>query len=346
MAQNKNHHFVPKCHFKPFSLNEEGLCINAYHARSGKVIRNASISGQCSKNYFYGEDNKLEKALQGMEGLHASAIRNVQGRNGRPADDELFSFLRFTLLQHLRTEQAMLKIKQMQQQMIDTAFAGDAAQPYKPLPLSQREIIRMAMSILKNSSDVVDDLKSVVVRNESDIEFITSDDPAIHTNRYHIQRLGRTNFGLGNAGAMIALPLSPKLLFLAYDGGCYTIPDKVGGVVAISKRSEVRSLNRFQILNCGSCLFFSNLDMGDEVEEQFKENQESRIETWSSIEELVEVAEGVFRAAVSAEEAQQGSSLMHTSSQNPIPSGWPSFLKFRSPARVVDTGTAAGIKRR
>ncbi|TIL65365.1 DUF4238 domain-containing protein [Mesorhizobium sp.] len=345
MAQNKNHHFVPRCHFKPFSLNEAGICIHAYHATSGKMIKNASISGQCSKNYFYGEDNKLETALQGLEGMHATAIRNVQGRNGRSENDELFSFLRFSLLQHLRTEQAMRKIQQAQQQLVDTAFAGEAAQAQKPPPLSQREIIRMAMVILKDAADVADDLKTVIVRNESDLEFITSDDPAIHTNKYHIQRLGRTNFGLSNAGAMIILPLSPKLLFLAYDGGCYTIPDKTGAVVSLAKRSDIRSLNRFQILNCASCLFFSNLDMADEVQEQFKENQESRITTWSTIEELVEFADGRYRAVISSEESE-ASEMLHTSARYPIPRGWPSFLKFRNPVRVMDTGTGAGIRRR
>ncbi|MBZ9774383.1 DUF4238 domain-containing protein [Mesorhizobium sp. CO1-1-8] len=345
MAQNKNHHFVPKCHFKPFSLNEEGLCVHAYHAPSGKVIKNASISGQCSKNYFYGEDNKLETALQGMEGLHATAIRNIQSRNGKSKDDELFSFLRFTLLQHLRTEQAMRRIQQAQQQLIDTAFAGEAGQVHKPPPLSQREILRMAMVILKDAADVVDDLKTVVVRNESDVEFITSDDPAIHTNRYHIQRLGRTNFGLSNSGAMLLLPLSPKFLFLAYDGGCYTIPDKVGTIVSLSSRSDIQGLNRLQILNCASCLFFSNINMADEVQEQFKENQKSRISTWSAIEELVEFAEGKYRAVVSSEESA-ASEMLHTSALFPVPSGWPSFLKFRNPVRVVDTGTGAGIRRR
>lgn len=344
MAQNKNHHFVPRCHFKPFSLNGEGLCVNAYHAPSGKLIKNASISGQCSKNYFYGEDNKLEIALQGMEGIYASAIRNVQGRDGSPADDELFGFLRFSLLQYLRTEQAVRKVREMQKQLLDTVFAGEDAQAHKPPVLSQREILHIVMSILAKESDVVDDLKSVIVRNQSDIEFVTSDDPAIHTNRYYIQRLAGTNFGLSNAGAIMMLPLSPKLLFLAYDGGSYTIPDKAGGVVSLSKRTEIRSLNRFQFLNCGSCLFFSNPNMGDEVEEQFKENQGSRIEAWATVEELFEVSKGRFRRAASAEEAQK-SNLVHSSTKYPIPNGWPSFLKFRNPVRVVETGTAAGVRR-
>lgn len=87
--------------------------------------------------------------------------------------------------------------------------------------------------------------------------------------------------------------------------------------------------------------------MASKIAAQFEEDEASRIAVWSVVEELVEVAENTFRRARTAEEARGAThSIVHSSSRHPIPAGWPSFLKFRDPVRVVETGTGAGVIRR
>ena len=38
MPDNKNHHYVSRCHFKPFTLNEEGKAINLYTSVKQRLI--------------------------------------------------------------------------------------------------------------------------------------------------------------------------------------------------------------------------------------------------------------------------------------------------------------------
>ena len=87
--------------------------------------------------------------------------------------------------------------------------------------------------------------------------------------------------------------------------------------------------------------------MASKIAAQFGEDEASRIAAWSVVEELIEVAENTFHRARTAEEARGAKrTIVHSSSRHPIPAGWPSFLKFRDPIRVVETGTGAGVVRR
>lgn len=55
MAFNKNQHFVPKVHLRPFSLDGENLSISLINLRQMKPIPNAPVKNQCSSDYFYGK---------------------------------------------------------------------------------------------------------------------------------------------------------------------------------------------------------------------------------------------------------------------------------------------------
>ena len=52
MADNKNQHYVPRVHLKPFTLDGEGLAINLLNIDRMKPISNAPVKNQCSGDYF------------------------------------------------------------------------------------------------------------------------------------------------------------------------------------------------------------------------------------------------------------------------------------------------------
>ncbi|MCF6263399.1 MAG: DUF4238 domain-containing protein [Xanthomonadales bacterium] len=51
MATNKNQHFVPRCYLKAFSKDGEGLAINLFNIGRKRLIQNAPLKHQCSKNH-------------------------------------------------------------------------------------------------------------------------------------------------------------------------------------------------------------------------------------------------------------------------------------------------------
>ena len=99
MTSNKNQHFVPRCHLRPFTLGSEDAAISLFNLERKKLIPNAPVKNQCSKDYFYGTDEKLEKAIQAIESGYGQALREVlhdsrsltEGNNAYSGDrDRLF----------------------------------------------------------------------------------------------------------------------------------------------------------------------------------------------------------------------------------------------------------------
>jgi Protein of unknown function (DUF4238) len=91
---------------------------------------------------------------------------------------------------------------------------------------SREGAIVMAMRHFVKTRKDIADLDTCLIVNKAPRQFITSDDPAIHTNRFHFQRLKSGGFGFASAGAMFFLPLSPRLAFMAFDGNVYIAPDR------------------------------------------------------------------------------------------------------------------------
>ena len=73
------------------------------------------------------------------------------------------------------------------------------------------------MYVFASEMDIIDDLRVCLVRNKTDIDFVTSDDPAILTNKLFLIKRTSESFGLGSAGNLMLLPLTPKILLLGYD---------------------------------------------------------------------------------------------------------------------------------
>ena len=69
MAANKNQHFVPRCYMRPCTVGAEAKAVNLFNLDRAKAIPNAPLKGQCSGDYFYGEDLRLEHALGATRGL-------------------------------------------------------------------------------------------------------------------------------------------------------------------------------------------------------------------------------------------------------------------------------------
>ena len=102
--------------------------------------------------------------------------------------------------------------------------------PPEEFSLGIKDAVQIAMKSFYESMHEIDDLKFCLIRNKTNLPFITSDNPAILTNKWHLtsHRSPGRSFGLGSAGALTFLPLTPDLLFVGYDGDVYNIPNNKG----------------------------------------------------------------------------------------------------------------------
>ena len=346
MATNKNQHFVPRCYLKAFSNDGAGLALNLFNLDRRRLIQNAPLRYQCSKDYFYGEDQKLENAIQFTEGTYGTVIKEIFSSGYKFTSDHKQFLKLFWLMQYLRTESASRRQVEMFEGMKSTV--GDLPEEFVP---SIKEAVLQAMHVFATEMDVVSDLKACLIKNKSKVPFVTSDDPAIMANRWHQSddRAIGMGFGLGASGFLGFLPLSENILFLAYDGDVYSIPNTEGWVICKSD-SDVRAFNQFQYFNCRANVFVRNAESENEVASSLEKSMPHRPPTRHRINYAVlDSTEGEYKkyVVISPDEAESHTeALIHMQQIFPVPPRWPSQIKWRSKGAVYTNGTGVGYIRR
>lgn len=347
MASNKNQHFVPRCYLKPFTLDGAGIAINLFNIDRCKSIPCTPVKNQCSRDYFYGKDLYLERALQLTEGIYAKQLSAIQQPNYLLNDEHRKFLLRFLLLQHLRTEAASKRSVEMFLGMENTL--GESA-PTESFKLSIREAVIMAMRAFVTNMHMLDDLKVCLIRNRTSVRFITSDDPAIITNRWHFEddRAFGKSPGLSSSGLIAFLPLTPEILCIAYDGDVYSIPHS-GGWVIVKNERDIYSFNLHQYLNCRANIYFQDWQDAKQVESKFDEAATLRLPVRYRINYAIFDGESdghqVFKVVEKDKIPSHEKALIHTQVLYPVPNRWPSQIKYRRNGSIYTNGTGIGYVR-
>ena len=349
MPEHKRQHYVPRCYLKPFSLDDAGAAINLYNIPRSRAVENAPVKGQCAKDYLYGDDLGLERAFQVIEGEYARILRVLENPIEQPTEEDLDELRGFAYLQYARTEMAIRRMRMMHDGMLNTIYEGKPVTP-PDLDVSDRAMMLYSLRIYSDIREYIEDLKICIVKNETQSDFITSDDPSILTNRFYIQRLRQNNFGFTSSGVLLFLPLTPRLLLMCYDGGTYTIPDKKGFYVPITRQADVFALNELQYLKAAVSIYFSRWDDRDCVEREFHEVSPRRPHSWYRFSVFVRngfTEEGErYRRATEEERRTARERVVVGSTLHPVPSKWISRLKYRRRVRTYFDGSAVGHVRK
>lgn len=309
------------------------------------VIENAPVKHQCSGSYFYGDDENLEKAIQLMEQAYAGTLRRVRDPRyvNLLAQDEVI-LKRFWLLQYLRTEAASRRAVEMTNQLGELVGAD---QSYR---LEIREAVLIAMKTFAQEMQIIDDLRSCLVKNLSTLPFITSDDPAVLTNRWFKSdsRHRGSTFGLGSAGIIAILPLSERLLFIAYDADVYAIA-KASGIFKAKRIDEIKALNQLQMLHCRANIFPGSTYTAKELSEELRLCRKDRIDARHvlhySVLDSVEGEYKRYRVIKNPCDEEHLEALVHSQALFPSPAVWPHFLQWRRKGFGMVNGTGIGCIR-
>ena len=346
VATNKNQHFVPRVYLRQFATDESSRAINIYNIDRQRLIPGAPLKHQCSGDYFYGQDRKLEAAIQAVEGAYAATVKFVLSPGYKLADEHRHLLKVFWLMQHLRTEAASRRSVEASEAMGKLVQAEGS-----PFRLEIRQAVQLAMRTFAESMDVVSDLKVCLVRNKTSVPFVTSDDPAVLTNRWHLhnaKRLGRT-FGLRSAGDVMLLPVSPNVLCLAYDGDVHSVSHS-DGWTDLKNEADADALNQHQYLNCRANIFLQRAEHGHAVHEAYlraaplRPAQRHRLNYAIFDRRVGDHKRYVVVDPTAAPEHTEA--LIHTQTVHATPNAWPRLLTWRAGASVYTNGTGAGYVRR
>ena len=252
------------------------------------------------------------------------------------------------MLQYSRTEAAINRTASMFQDTNNTIRESFSAEP-PDVDLSTKAMMLTTLQMYTGIRETVTDLKACLVKNDTSVDFVTSDDPVVFTSRFHAQKIKSRVFGTSSAGAMFYFPLSPRLLLMCYDGDVYTVHDKRGNFLSVTKKRDVYACNELQYLNASRNVYFSHWGQKEQIESEFKaiesRRQETRHQTLKFVEDEPTLDGQRYRRVGKRDTVSGNKMLIGISPIHVFPTVWMSRLSFRSKMKFRCDGSSAGYVR-
>ena len=261
---NKYQHFVPQFYLRNFS--ENGRSIGGYLLKERKFIPHMPIKDMCGRDYLYGEDLELEKWFSRLESNWAVLLRKIIDQIDLSLSYEEWAYLyMFVFLTDARngfmadsandmttkTAQLIAKISRdhgrinaTDEEIKQLRFKSNI--PNLPHIQSMPKIINIMM-----------DLKPLLLYNTTNRMFITSDYPVVKYNYLFVARNYHRNYGYGQIGTQIYIPINSTLCLMLFDSAVYTINDN-NLVLKINAPDQIAELNKLFASNSKRAIYFHN----------------------------------------------------------------------------------------
>ena len=264
MAEHKKHHYVPRFYLKLFSNN--GRSINLFNIRSKRSVIDGGLKNQCYRDYFYGKDPQMEKALSLVEGEMSRILNVVQSGCELPSrkSEDRFTFLLHVLMQHTRTAYSIDSYDEQIDKFMKYVMAPKmkemnlTPEQIANIKITQKDSSQFVLSMAVPNYPLLIDLEWKILRATGTHEFITSDNPVVYYNQlFSFRKLG-SNTGLASKGLQVFFPVNPKHLVVLYDSKVYGVGSKKCDVVDVSSVSDMEQLNRLQFVSALENVYFHN----------------------------------------------------------------------------------------
>ncbi|KOO15971.1 hypothetical protein AKJ18_07425 [Vibrio xuii] len=279
MSEKQNQHFVPQFYFRNFSIDKSSIAMLL--KSTGKVVPNVSIKKQASKDNFYG-DLEVESKVTTYDSKHSSIIHSALRE--KPSQESVKGLVEAACFQYLRT----LSRRSEQAPLMD--YLGDfLANQIDDWPDSEPgvpdEIIKELNDTLRKSFKTigegkipqthdmfnvqeevrkVDDLKSAILRNDTNVPFIFGDSPVVRFNPALTDTMYDHTSPMHH-GLVVFFPLSSKVGFIMYDANAYEFKSQSKDEIHVTKKGDIDSLNKLQVFNSSNSVYFEHISTKDYV---------------------------------------------------------------------------------
>lgn len=264
----KNQHYVPQFYLRNFS--EDGRSLKKVVLSSGKVFETSSIKGECSKDYFYGNDGFVERMLGCIEEDCAEYFRDALQIN--QDKDVIPNKMRccvaaFAALQSMRTKKSKTFFADTDKEhnkILAGLYERDFGPDSIPDELKEKDYSTLSQTAVYSAImlyPALCDLTCIFLDNETDEEFVLSDNPVVCQNPL-LEKFTTCNCsGFATRGLQIFIPLTPRRVVCLYDSEVYKFPHK--SLVHIYSKKDVIALNNLQFINAESNVYFkaNNIDI-------------------------------------------------------------------------------------
>lgn len=264
MSNKKYNHYVPKFYLSNFSGSNK--YIDKCRLDTEQIIRKAPMDSTAGKDYLYGKAGKVENMFMQLEGKWASILKNIICTESLPTNPEpieyLLSFLYLSAARTLGTAESTLNRW--------AKFYQIAAKMYRDhdrISMTNEDIVHIeAKNDIPNASAILnmsyilqicEDLKLGLIKNTSDMLFITSDSPAAKYNQFIRKSHSGHSFGYELIGFQLFLPIHPRYCLIWYDSIPYYTHRNARNIFHLNSSNEVKVLNRLFLNNADKEVYFS-----------------------------------------------------------------------------------------
>jgi hypothetical protein len=307
MTDKQNQHFVPQHYFRNFSIDKKsiGMLIKG----SGKIIENAPVDTQASKNNFYGS-REIEKIVTEFDTKYSVIFSKIisQVNDKALTSHGFIDMMEALCFQELRTlnerNSNVPRMKfledfyQPQLEAVDDYDLGGPPEVTKAINEVMRTVLQ-AMSDSKrwqtfNMFNVkvklaeIEDLGAVFLKNVTGTPFIFSDTPVTRSN-LALQGTPYSKHGNMNFGLTLHYPINSWLSFLMFDRNAYEIISDDQNIVMVIDKKDVDALNILQIHNAVNSIYFREKEFSDYVKRLWETEKNRSTDDNSRVECLEEI---------------------------------------------------------
>jgi len=285
MPNNKKHHYVPRFYLKRFSTN--GKSINIWNISKEKCISYGNLKNQCYKDYFYGKELEIEKALGKIEG-EAAAIFNLIDQYQFPPPNNsqgYITLILYILIQYGRTTYSADSLDEMTDKLMKHLLKEQAEAEgieIDRVRIGVENPASYSLGMILLSHPLMLDLGCKVLINKTSVDFVTSDNPVVLYNQlFSFQKHG-SNTGLFSKGLQMFLPINSKTILVFYDSQSYSMGSGYSPSVEVRLPRDVYQLNILQMTSAYQNVYFENSEL--DVKTLFRKAKPFRRTRKSNIE--------------------------------------------------------------
>ncbi|MFW6030842.1 MAG: DUF4238 domain-containing protein [Halanaerobiales bacterium] len=270
MSSRKKQHYIPRFYLKLFSHEYNGKRIGIYNLNREKYIPSklGKLKSQAYSDYFYGKDGSIEEVLGDLESISAPIIHDMIENHNLPKyeTETHLKLITFIAIMSARTEYSADVITEVVDKTTKSIFREhpdvkntEYEKYIDELKFESDSPAAFSLSVMAGSSPIISDLHFKIIENESNYDFITSDNPIVKYNRFLEEK---ETFGNDTAlavrGLQIFFPLNHTHYLMLYDPFVYKVGNKKDIVIKINNRKDVDELNLLQLINAYRNIYFNH----------------------------------------------------------------------------------------
>lgn len=261
-----NQHFVPKFYLKNFS--NDNSSIRTFLIKQEEIINNSSIKWQASKSNMYWEDLKLEIFFKKLEWYTSNIIKKIINEDYMFSKDseEHYMFLLFIISSIQRNPITKSNNDSLSEK--HNSYMNEISKKKwwneikNNKETNSHYYKKMILRFLTKSAISIVDLDFKLLTNNTNIDFITSDNPISKYNKL----LLKVRFPFwGKIWYILKwlqyfIPINSKLTIAVFDKNTYKIWNKNELLHKINDEKIITELNLLQYWNADNCIFFENIE--------------------------------------------------------------------------------------